>query len=242
MSEDQILSSLNTQSQDYAASAARAALGAIPFAGSLLAEVAGTIIPNQRIDRVVEFAKALEVKFAALDRDFIRVKLTDENFTDLLEESIRQAARSVSDERRQYLASVIANGLSPEAVEFSESKYLLKLLSEINDTEVLILRSHLPTEREDWLEFQQKHGATITCERAYPGSSQRVHDRETLYESYAGHLVSLGLLNCRYKTPATRWPRAHDWTYELEVVGYKITRLGEILLRHIGLVDETQDE
>lgn len=38
--------SLNSQAVDYVTSAAKAVLGTVPFAGSLLAEVAGTIIPN----------------------------------------------------------------------------------------------------------------------------------------------------------------------------------------------------
>ena len=40
---------------DYVVTAAKAALGAVPLAGSLLAELAGSIIPNQRIERIVAF-------------------------------------------------------------------------------------------------------------------------------------------------------------------------------------------
>jgi len=74
---------------DYVASAAKALLGAAPFAGSLLAEIAGTIIPNQRIDRLARFAVILEEKLAQLDREFVRAQLTDENFTNIMEDSIR---------------------------------------------------------------------------------------------------------------------------------------------------------
>ena len=48
---------LELQKLDYVASAAKAALSAVPFAGSLFAELAGTVIPNQRIDRIIKFAK-----------------------------------------------------------------------------------------------------------------------------------------------------------------------------------------
>jgi len=44
MKDDEILPSLKTTTSDYAVTAAKAVLGAIPFVGSLLAEVAGTII------------------------------------------------------------------------------------------------------------------------------------------------------------------------------------------------------
>jgi hypothetical protein len=45
--ESDISGSLANRGADYVTSAAKAVLGVVPFAGSLLAEVAGTIIPNQ---------------------------------------------------------------------------------------------------------------------------------------------------------------------------------------------------
>jgi hypothetical protein len=41
---------LAPSSVDYVVSVAKASLGVVPFVGSLLAEIAGTLIPNQRID------------------------------------------------------------------------------------------------------------------------------------------------------------------------------------------------
>ena len=53
---------LAPKSIDYVTSAAKAILGAVPFAGSLLTELAGTVIPNQRIDRIAKFAAVLEYR------------------------------------------------------------------------------------------------------------------------------------------------------------------------------------
>ena len=64
--------SLQSQSVDYVVLAAKAVLGAVPFAGSLLAELAGTIIPNQRIDRLAKFAAELEARIATLDQHAMR--------------------------------------------------------------------------------------------------------------------------------------------------------------------------
>jgi hypothetical protein len=178
MKEDEILPSLKTNTLDYVASAARAALGAIPFVGSLLAEVAGTIIPNQRIDRVVKFARALEDRIADIDRGFVRAQITNENFTDLLEEGVRQAARSLSDERRQYLSSVIAKGLSSQDIEFFESKHLLRILGEINDVEVIILRSFLVSTIAGDEVFRQKHKDIIMPKLAYIGAPQEILENE----------------------------------------------------------------
>jgi hypothetical protein len=85
MSKDDTPNSLAINRSDYVTSAARAALGVVPFAGSLLAEIAGTVIPGQRVDRIVHFAAELEKRIAGLERDSVRIHLTDENFTDLVE-------------------------------------------------------------------------------------------------------------------------------------------------------------
>lgn len=110
---------------DYVTSAAKAVLGMVPFAGSLLAELAGTVIPNQRIDRLSKFSIQLESKLTGIDQDIIRAKLKDENFTDLLESTAKQAAQAITEERRAYLASLIANGIDGERLTFVESKQIL---------------------------------------------------------------------------------------------------------------------
>src|SRR5690606_28838317 len=99
--------------------------------------------PNQRINRVVSFATHLQKRIADLEQDRVRAHLTDENFTDLVEEALRQAARATTDERRQHIASVVAAGLTTEDVSFIESKHLLRILGETNDLEIIWLRSHL---------------------------------------------------------------------------------------------------
>lgn len=228
--------SLNSQAVDYVTSAAKAVLGTVPFAGSLLAEVAGTIIPNQRIERIVKFAKNLEEKLSKLNKDFVRAQLTNENFTDLLEEGLRQSARSLSDDRRGYLASVIANSISSEDVEFFESKHLLRILREINDIEVIWLRFYLiPTIGGD-TEFREKHKEILKSVIATIGASQSILDKSALQDSYKEHLTQLGLLKYHYQTNVrTKQPEFDTFTGGLKVSRYEITLLGKLLLRQIGL-------
>lgn len=150
---------LDQNSTDYVVSATKSALGMVPFAGSLLAELAGSIIPKQRMDRLVDYARKLEHRLGDLDQDAIRTKLADENFTDLLEESARQAAQAVTDERREYLASLLASGVSEDRVSFVESRHLLRILSQINDIEVIWLRFYSHRSLNGDEEFRSKHAA-----------------------------------------------------------------------------------
>ena len=225
--------SLNSQAVDYVTSAAKAVLGTVPFAGSLLAEVAGAIIPNQRIERIVKFAKNLEEKLSKLNQDFVRAQLTNENFTDLLEEGLRQSARSLSDDRRGYLASVIANSILSEDIEFFESKHLLKILGEINDIEVIWLRSYLtPTIGGD-TGFRERHKEILKSVIATIGASQNILDKSALQYSYKEHLTQFGLLKYRYQTNIrTKQPEFDTFTGGLKVSGYEITLLGKLSLKH----------
>ena len=233
------LPDLRKQTSDYVASAAKAVLGATPFAGSLLAELAGTIVPNQRIDRIVKYAEELERWLARLDQQFVWAKLTNENFTDLLEESMRHAARSLTGDRRKYIATLVATGISSENIEFVESKHFLRILGEINDVEVIILRSYLVATIGGDKTFRKKHENVLRVEPAYLGSSQEVLDRHALQESYKEHLTSLGLLQRQYETDIQTGQPKYDMTSHGQTKsGYMITPVGRLLLRHIGLAND----
>jgi hypothetical protein len=209
--------SLEMQKIDYIASVLKAALGAVPYAGSLLVELIGTIIPNQRIDRLTKFAKSLETKISQIEKDFAHSQLKDDNFSDLLEEGFRQAARALSAERREYIASVIANSLSSEDIEYHESKHLLKLLEELNDIEIIWLRFYVPPTKGSDNEFRDKHKEILKPVTKVLSAPQSVRDKGTLQDSYKEHLVRLGLLEKANKN-------------------YNLAPLGGLLLREIGLI------
>ncbi len=230
---------LDQNSRDYVVAAAKSALGAVPFAGSLLVELAGTIIPRQRIDRLTQFARQLEERLAAHDRDSVRAKLSDENFTDLMEETTRQAAQAVTDERRAYLAALLAQGVSPERISFVETKHLLRILSEINDIEVVWLRFYLNPVLDGDHEFRARHAAVLEPVAAHLGSDQVTVDKQALQENYLEHLVSLGLLNQPFDMDrSSGYPRFDKHRRRWATKGHNVTPLGRLLLRHIGLNDD----
>jgi hypothetical protein len=224
---------------DYVTSAIKGTLGAVPFAGSLLAELAGTVIPNQRLDRIAKFVVILEVKLSNLEQEFIHSQLTNENFSDLLEEGARQVAHSLSDERREYIASLISNSLSQRDIEYIESKHLLRILGELNDIEVVWLRFYLEPTLGGDEEFRDKHENILTPIMATLSDPPSVVDKEALQDSYKEHLSQLGLLQPRYKTDSkTHLPEFDRFTGGLKIRGYDITPLGRLLLKQIGLSNQ----
>lgn len=223
---------LHNSGADYVASAAKSALGMVPFAGSLLAEIAGNVIPNQRIDRIVKYAQALESRLLRIEQDVVKRNMSDENFTDLVEESLRQAARSLTEERRDYISSLVANSISSDDIEHYESKHLLRILGELNDIEVIWLRFYLNPVMNGDTEFREKHDHILNPVAAHFGSSQPQLDKSTLQNSYKEHLASLGLLEKEIDMDTS------SRGVKLKTKGYRITSLGRLLLREVGFHNE----
>jgi len=229
---------IQTRAVDYVTSAAKAALGVVPFAGSLLSEIAGSIIPRQRVDRIADFAAKLEARIAHLEEAGVRMQLDDEEFTDLVEEALRQAARSTSKERRAYLASLVSNSLSSEAIEHAESKHLMRLLGELNDIEVLWLRFfHVPTIGGD-TEFRERHRDILSSRQAHLGSSQEELDDHALQQSYQEHLIRLGLVTEHIHKDRDGKPEFDTFTGDFKKSYSETSLLGRLLLRSIGMLSE----
>ena len=191
---------LDTRSADYVATALRAVMGSVPIVGPLFGELAGVVVPNQRMERIAKFAEELDRRLRVFEAaDDITGWLGNEHFADLLEEGIRQAARSLSDDRRQYLAALVVNSLTTQDIEYSESRHLLRMLNELSDVEIIWLRFYLD---RTW-EFSERHQNALAPPQASMASPRNERDKAAhktaLQDSYKEHLCLLGLVERRYR-------------------------------------------
>ena len=211
-------SELKTRAVDHVTSTIKGVVGAVPIVGPFLTEVVGTLVPNQRVDRIADFAQKLHDRIEAVEEADLKSRLANENFTDLLEESLQQAARSTSNERREYIASLVATGINSDDVTYIEQKHLLRIMGELNDIEIIWL-IYYSQERYmgQTTEFQIKHDEILAPISVDMGSTQRERDQEALQDSYKLHLERLGLLQINDRG-------LHD-----------IAPLGRLLVRHIGM-------
>lgn len=240
--DSQLPADIKINAIDYVISVAKVALGAFPVAGPLLVELAGIIVPNQRIDRIAKFAADLEERIGHLEEDVIRSALKDEEFTDLLEEALRQAARSTTDERRGYLACVVANSLTRDAIEHAEAKHLLRILGELNDIEVIWLRFYkVPTNGGDD-DFRSKHEEVLKPKFAGIGAPTDELDKAALQDSYRKHLINLGLITGVASTDFDGKPEFDSTTGDFRKSYYHTSLLGNLLLRTIGLSDSVEEK
>ena len=235
MTADNIPKPIQTNTVDYVTAGAKAILSSIPFAGSLLAEIAGSIIPKQRVDRIADFAARLETRIEHLEKSGVTAVLNDEEFTELTEEALRQASRSTNAVRREYLASLLSGSLSSDSISFAETKHLMRILGELTDVEVIWLRFHaVPTIGGDE-DFRNLHGDILRPRAAHLGSSMEEVDAEALQESYRDHLIRLGLVSAHISKGRDGTPEFDRFTGNFKVSFHQTSPLGNLLLRQIGL-------
>ena len=232
---------LKTNLVDFSVAGARGVLNLVPIIGPVFAEVIGTIIPNQKIDRLRKYAVELERRIEGLEYRPFDGQFSDEKSTDLLEEGFRHAAHSITDERRGYIASLVARGLKSEEIDIAASRHLLRILDEINDIEVIWLRYYGESlSFGEVSEFAKTHEAVLTPVLAYMNDSLEERIKQTLQDSYKEHLAQLGLLDREFERDLqTDEPVFDGWSGAMKVSHYRISGLGRLLLREIGL-DEVE--
>lgn len=230
---------LDNNKTDLLVSAAKSAVGIVPYAGSLLSELVGNLIPNQRIDRLTKYVKELDERISRISLEKINPLLTNDDFIDLIEEGFVQASRAITDERRQYIASIVSNGIEEETIQFHESKQLLKILSELNDIEIIWLRFYLVTTIGGDEEFRQKHKNILQPINSYIGADNETMTKAALQNSYKEHLERLELIDHRIRVDnTTKIPEFDTSTGKPKKSYSTITTLGRLLLKQIGLIDE----
>jgi hypothetical protein len=232
--DDSTLDSLRNSRHDHAVVASKALLGMVPFAGSILAELAGSAIPNQRLDRVAKFAAELDRRLVGIESEVAKKKWHDDRFLELAEEVIRQAARATSDQRREYLATLLSAQMTREQIDEHDSRHLLRILGELNDVEVVWLRHYAGNSFRGQHEFRETHREIVEPKVVadYPSDDARIA-ASALKESYLSHLVQLGLMEDHLSVSANGVPEM-EWGGRKFRVRREITHLGAMLLELIG--------
>ena len=232
---------VDEKKSDLPAALARGTLGAIPIVGPLVAEVVGNFLPNRRLERIEGLLLRLSDKVRDLDEQRLREKFEEPEFVDLFEDGVFQATRALSDERVEYIASLLESGITSDREKFLENKTLLQLLGELNDVEVILLRSYARNPQDDE-EFRTKHADTLAPKRAYIGAPREELDEYTMRGSYLTHMTRLGLLR-PHIFPRPKKGELPEFDYQTGMIkssSHEITPLGRLLLARIELIREDE--
>lgn len=230
---------LDNNKSDWAVIAAKASLGAVPVAGSFLAEIAGVLIPNQRIDRIATFVGHLNDRLENIPQELVEKLRDNDRFIDLVEEGFIRASRASSDERRSYILNIVQNGISDDEARINNAKYLLGLLSEINDNEVIWLRYYHERTLNDKSQFRSLHANILQPVQVVLGSSKEERQQGAVQDSYKEHLERLGLIKHNIRmNESLGVPEYDKFTKKPKVSHSQTTTLGAMLLENIGLIEQ----
>ena len=236
-------SSLDINRTDFNTKIAKTVVGLVPYVGGVLAELVDSIIPQQRMDRLVKFCKELDDRILKIENKNIHELFQNEEFVDLIEESFIQASRATTEERRGYIVFIVVNGITDETVNYQDSKYLLRLLSELNDIEVIWLRYYLNPTLDGDKEFRKLHENVLTLVSSYKGADKATINKSLIQKSYKEHLERLQLIKGDIRfDKKTNLPEFDRITGLPKATFHKLTNLGEILLEHIGLLNVNDNE
>lgn len=219
------MDNLDANSRDQLVSVARGVVGLCPFIGSLASEAVGTLIPEQRLDRVVEFLRKLETDVQRLDArlEWFERNIRTPEGLDILEEALIQASRALSQERRVRLAQLASRSLTSAELRHDESRKVLNLVRDLTDPELvwLIFYSMNPTMGPGpHKDFVEEHPHILEPVSASLDAPQEEVDRAALQDSYKNTLLQHGLIEQKGRS-------------------YRITTLGDLVVRYI--VESTSD-
>ncbi len=233
--ESEKYSNLKNKPQDYMAITLKGLTGTVPYIGSVIAEVIGEFIPNQRTERIVEFLIKLDKKVDHIEKEALESKLREKEIIDLFEDACFQASRALTDEKLEYIANAFANSLTQEEVAYLYKKKLMWLLGELNENEIIILTNYSYTQLMGGAnEFYEKHRDIIFTPPPTNDSSDEERNEAFIRRAFKERLNQLGLICPRYKKPKrNELPEFDLKTGRIKSSGFEITPLGRLLVKFI---------
>jgi hypothetical protein len=228
---------LENNAIDRATAGGKVATSFIPVLGSAVGELLGQLIPAQRLDRIVDFIRRLDQKVACLEAEVKAQRVRRD--VDLIETALLHATRAPSEERRERISCLVAKSLNSAEVDLVAEKQLLDLLSELNDTELLILQSYAVRRGPEAEKFREQHQHVLIVRPAHLGSPSAEVDKETIHRSFRERLIRLELLRPAFQRPQrNQLPEFDEKTGMMKANGHEITWLGRMVLGAAGLTDD----
>lgn len=195
------------------------------FMASYLGDMIINFIPNQRLDRVVNFVQLQSEKLEALDenlKETIKETMYEPETIPFVEKVIKMVVESETEQKRKYLASILNNGLSVDK-EQSHRAQLMKLIDELDELDILRLYGatlDYDYHEKAYNEFWDKHEETFYFEPEWDDEDE-ADRKEMISRIPTTNLIRLGLIDDRK-------------------ISAKVTRLGAEVLRFIEAEENVQ--
>ncbi|CAO3429340.1 hypothetical protein [Azospirillum doebereinerae] len=207
--------------------------GTIPCVGPIIQVAITETIPSTRIERIEAFLIYIQER---LDEQKLDDALKTKEGLDIFEEGISQAARALSEERKRYIAELVAKGMDSDKSAKKESRHILRILNQIDDAQIVILNSYqskyqkIDEDGDD--DFFDRHREILGPFSREIGEDNSEMEKAELKDAFEHHLSSFGLLRVKTEDYGSL-----DGGIDTRSVTYEITPQGERFLKALGLVD-----
>jgi hypothetical protein len=165
----------------------KGAVGAVPVAGSFLAEIVGVLyrqpIDKRREEWLRDVASALN-EIRAKQEDLSPEKLAqNEEFTTVLHRATESAVRTHEASKRRMLRNALVSSALPSPPDLDKQLFFLRLVEELTPNQVLVLAFY--ADPKGWFARRDRKpqefysaGRDAALEQAYPGLKETPHFQE----------------------------------------------------------------
>lgn len=135
--------------------ALRSVVGIVPYVGPFLNELVSTFIPDEREKRIKDFESLIEQKLSALSEDYLNEISKRPVHLSLLEQGYKEAVEAVTQNRRVFISNLVSSGVRKEEINLELTSQLFRILRELTDSEVILLRYLSSADDNDDIEFKK---------------------------------------------------------------------------------------
>ena len=226
---------VDTNPTDMTVTATKLITSLFPIPGAAtLGELISTIVPHQRLDRVVAVLQILhdKVESILIDVELLRSRLEKEDFQELLMSCLEQASKALTVERRNYIASFLYKTLTEDDISSINQQKLLSIFGQLDDIDILLLKFFdISQKHEIAIEhpFYLKHKLILEPpmveENMTPEEYEKRMDEGTIYNEHLSYMQRLGVITTNSNVGLS----------EDQNRNFHTTPLGKRLLKYIDL-------
>jgi hypothetical protein len=110
---------------------AKGVISQIPIVGPLTVELLNVTIPNQRQERIEKLLNLLSSKVFDISPEELEQRYQSTDFIDLYEDVFHQSLRATTQERIEYLASILSYGVKNPDFDLSQTKRVLDTFAKV---------------------------------------------------------------------------------------------------------------
>jgi hypothetical protein len=171
---------------------AKGVISQIPIVGPLTVELLNVTIPNQRQERIEKLLNLLSSKVFDISPEELEQRYQSTDFIDLYEDVFHQSLRATTQERIEYLASILSYGVKNPDFDLSQTKRVLDTFAKVNDVEVIILQS---CSLNELMSPHQLSESLVSFEEKYSAIFKNADKRQNeMISHYVDNLINIGLI------------------------------------------------